>query len=114
MFDAHDAGAARRVDELVAADSNRHMRRTRIGGREEDHVAGDEIAGLHRLSNPELIADLARQRHAVLREDVLREAAAIESAARIGSAVAVWDAAQRQRSADERIAVERRWPRGGG
>ena len=35
MLDAHDAGRARRVHELIAADRDRHVRRSRIGRREE-------------------------------------------------------------------------------
>ena len=44
-------------------------------------VAGRDLVRLHRLPHPELLLHVARQRDAVLREDVLREAAAVEAVA---------------------------------
>ena len=80
MLDAHHPRRTRRVHELIAADRDRDVRRTRIGGREEQDVAGREILSRDRFPHPILFADLARQRQPVLREDVLREAAAVEAA----------------------------------
>src|SRR5437762_12837384 len=114
MFHADDAARTRGVDELVAADRDAHMRRPWIRRREEQDVARREILGPHRIPRTKLIAHVARQRDAVLREDVLREAAAVEAGG-IGAAVAVRRAAQRQRGAGQRVRAEwgsrGRWPR---
>src|SRR5438105_4159359 len=110
MLDAHDARRAGRVHELVAADRDADVRRSRIGRREEDDVSRDETIGLHRFPYTILIAHLARQADAVLREDVLREAAAVEPA-RIAAAVSVRRTAQRQRRSSQGISVQPRLER---
>jgi hypothetical protein len=51
-----------------------------------------------------LRAHVTRQGDAVLREDVLREAAAVE-AARIAAAITIWAAAKRERGAGERVRI---------
>jgi hypothetical protein len=66
---------------------------------------GARILRLDRFPHPILIAHFPRQPHAVPTEHVLSEPAAIE-AARIGAAVAIRRAAQRQRRAGHGIAVK--------
>ena len=105
MLNAHDAGRARRVDELVAADRDCDVRRFGTGRREEDDIARREVLRLHRFPDPKLLAYRARQRHAVLREDVLGEAAAVEALG-IAAAIQVPDSTQRQRRSDQRVPVD--------
>ena len=96
--------AARRVDELIAADGDAHVRGAGRDRREEHEVA--RLARRPRstsLSRLELLAHFARHLEAVLREDVLHEAAAIESR-RVGAAVPVRRAAQRS-AVDESTVV---------
>ena len=106
-LDAHHARRARRVDELVAADRDRDVRwRPGAVVVKKIRSPGASSSGFTDLPDSKLIAHLARQRHAVLREDVLREAAAVEPG-RVGAAVAIGRAAQRERGADQRVAVDR-------
>jgi hypothetical protein len=81
------------VDELIAADHDPDMRGARRDCREEDEVARLEGDRRNRAAHLELLSHLTRQGHAVLPEDVLNEAAAIE-ARRIEAAVAIGRAAQ--------------------
>ena len=80
-LDAHHAGRARRVHELVAADRDRR-RATRPGAVvvKNTRSPGASSLRLDRFPDPKLLPHLARQRDAVLREHVLREAAAVEAA----------------------------------
>ena len=109
MLDAHDAGGARRVHELVAPNRDGDVRWPRIGRREEEHVARREFLGVHRFAHLELRAYVAREADAVLCEHVLREPAAIEPV-RVAAAVAVGRAAQRERCAGERVAIVKGGP----
>src|SRR6185295_1291492 len=102
MLDAHDACRARRMNELVAADRNPHVRRAGRDGAEEDEVARRETIGGDRRSGLKLLADVTRQRDAMLREHVPREAAAIETIW-IGTRVLVRRAPERQRRASEGV-----------
>ena len=96
----------RRVHELVPADRDRHVRGPGLGRRKEDDVARRQIPRLpDRFSHPILLADLAREREAMLGEDVLSKPAAVE-AVRIDAAVAVRRAPQRERRARQRVAVD--------
>ena len=64
-LDAHHAGRTRRVDELVAAERDPHVRRRRRGRREEHEVARlRSSARIDGRPAPNCIADFTRQRHA--------------------------------------------------
>jgi hypothetical protein len=77
------------MHESVAAERDGDVRRARRGRREKQEVAGREIRGrIDRRADAELAVYVARERQAVFREDVLREAAAVE-AVRIPAAVAL-------------------------
>ena len=89
----------------VAADGDRHVRRARLGRVKNSRSPGARSSALTELPTRYCSRTVARQRHAVLREDVLREAAAVEAVG-IGAAVAVRRAAQRERRPDQRVAVD--------
>ena len=91
------------MNELVTANRDRDVRRAGLGRREEDQVARFQILRPHRFSQSILIAHGTGQRHAVLCEHVLCEAAAIEAGG-IAPAVAIRRAAQCQRAARQRKA----------
>jgi hypothetical protein len=76
------------VDELIAGDEDADVRGAPRHGVKEHQVAGLQIVERDLFSDFELLVHLARQRHGVLREDPLREAAAIEPV-RVAAAVAV-------------------------
>ena len=67
------------MHERVAAKRDRDVRRSGRDGAEEDQIAGRDVRRVHRLPYCKLILHVARQRDPVLSEDVLREAAAIET-----------------------------------
>jgi len=94
------------MDELVAADGNRHMRRARFGRGEKQEIAGFDAAGSDTRSHLELIADRSWQADTVLREHVLREAAAVEAVG-VGAAIAIRNAPEVKRRADERVVIRR-------
>jgi hypothetical protein len=83
------------VHELIAADDDADVRRARSDGAEEDEIAGLELIAIHRFTDAELLAYLARHGHTVLLVDVLHEPAAIE-AARIIAADTVGRSSQRE------------------
>jgi len=89
------------VHELIVGDEDADVRRAAGDGVKEHQVARLQIVQLDLLSHLELLVDLARQRHAVVREHPLREAAAVEAAG-IAAAVAVRRAAEAQGSGDQR------------
>ena len=103
-FDAHDAAFARRVDELIAADHDADVRRTRRDRTEKHQVAWLQPIAVDVLADAELIADLPRHRHTVLFVDVADKPAAIE-ARWIHAAVPVRRASQRERGAREGVSI---------
>jgi hypothetical protein len=92
------------VDELVAAERNRHMSRPRGDRTEEEQISARETVRRDRLARFELFDDGSREGDSVLSENVLREAAAVE-AGWIGTAVAVGRSAERQSSASDRVGI---------
>ena len=89
------------MDELIVVDDDADVGRS-FGDRLKEHkIADPDIFQLNLLANPKLLARFARQRDAVPREHVLREAAAIETVG-IGSAVPVRHATQAKGRIDER------------
>jgi hypothetical protein len=68
------------VDELIAADRDADVGGSGRDRGEEDEIAHRKVARLDLLPQSSLLLDVARQRDAVLREDILREAAAVETA----------------------------------
>jgi hypothetical protein len=100
----HFPARAGRMDELVPPDGNSDVGRTGRDRREEHEVARRDAAGLDPLAQPVDLAHRARQRHAVLTEDILHEAAAVE-AARVRSPVPIRDTSKRERGGAERVAV---------
>jgi len=78
MLDADHTGRARRVDELIAADGDADVRGATAHGLEEQQVSRLHVARIDRLSRTVLLAHLAREADAVLREHPLHEPAAIE------------------------------------
>src|ERR1700676_4416463 len=105
-LDADDAGRARCVYEFVAANRDPDVRGARLGRREENQIARLEILGPEFFSNPELLPDPPREGDAVLREDVSREAAAVEATGTV-AAVAVGLAPQAQGGPYDRLGVGR-------
>lgn len=110
MFDPHNPSRAWRVDEPVVVDDDADVGRSFGDGLKEDEIPDPDIFQLDLLAYPKLLARFTRQRDAVLREHVLREAAAVETVG-IRSAVPVRHATQAQRRIDERRV--RRWGRRG-
>ena len=105
-LDAYDACRTRCMDELIRADRDADMRGAAAHGLEKYQIARLHLSEADFLTGAVLLADFARQQHAVFREDPLDQAAAIKSG-RIAPAVAVWDAAQFHGGLDDR-----REPRG--
>ena len=93
------------MNELIAADHDCDMRRVAIGGREEHEIAGQQIFRVDLLTLPKLLTHFPRQGDPILTEDVLSEAAAVEPG-RVGAAVAIRCAAQRQRGSYESVAID--------
>ena len=90
---------ARRVDELVAANRDSHVRRPLRDGGEEHEVAGLQIVAGDRASRARECSATVRGSSRRAREHVAHEAAAVESR-RIAPAVPVRRAPQRQRRPD--------------
>ncbi len=67
------------MDEFVRAERDGDMGDATTGGPEEHEIARCHGTSSNRLASPKLIADLARQQHLVLREDILGEPAAVEA-----------------------------------
>jgi hypothetical protein len=78
-LEAHDASAARRVDEHTRVERDADVRRARGDRREEDQVAGVNRGRIHVSPHQELLGDGARQGDGVLQEHVPDEAAAVEA-----------------------------------
>ena len=93
------------MHEGVAAERNPDVRRAWRDRAEEEQVAHRDVLGLHRFPFPVLLLHIARQGDAVLPEDVLREAAAIEAVG-IAPAVAIGSPAEPKRRSCEGIGVE--------
>jgi hypothetical protein len=89
------------VDELIRADHDTDVRGSTAHRVEEDQVAGLYIAQPYFLTGSVLLAGLARQHHAALREHPLDQPAAIKSGW-IAPAVPVGDAAQLHGCLDDR------------
>jgi hypothetical protein len=105
-LDAYDTSFARRVHELIAADDDADVRRTRRDRRKKHQVAWLQPIAIDALADPELIADLPRHRDAVLLVDVTHESTAVESR-RVDAAIPVGRPSQRQGGPGERISVGR-------
>jgi hypothetical protein len=93
------------VDELVSPNRDAHVRRSIRDRPEEDQVAGLDARQPHLGTKLKLLTYFARQRHAVLREDVLHEPAAVETGG-IAPAVPVGDAPKAQRGFRDRAGID--------
>jgi len=89
------------VDELIVVDDDADVGRSFGDRLKENKIPDPDIFQLDLLADPKLLARFARQRDTVLREHVLREAAAVETAG-IRSAVPVGHATQSEGRIDER------------
>jgi hypothetical protein len=95
------------VHEPVLADRDADMRGAAAPARgvEEDQISGLEVGRFHPVADFELLFDHARNGDAVLREDVLHQAAAIEAPG-ICSSRAVGYAAESHRELRDGPAVK--------
>jgi hypothetical protein len=87
-LDAHDPLGRRCVHKRRVVEGDGHVRGPAARRAEEDQVAWRHVVLANRFTEAKLVADLSWKRDAVLPEDVLREAAAIE-ASEVGASVAI-------------------------
>ena len=92
------------MDELIAPNGDGHVGRSRGDGRKKEQIPGRQIVILYRIPHFKLISDFPREGDAVLRVNVLREAAAVESCG-IRTAVAIRRPAERERGSHQTVAI---------
>jgi hypothetical protein len=97
LLDTNHSLGARRVNELVAAKGQAHVRSTWRNRGKEHEVAEFEFIEADEVADVELGLHVSRQRDTVLGEDILNEPATVE-AGRIASTVKVWRSAKGQSS----------------
>src|SRR5262249_3708955 len=109
--DPDDAPRTRRVDELIVGDEDADVRRASRLRVEEHQVARFQLVLLDLLADFELLLDVPWERDAILREDPLREPAAIEPA-RVAAAVAIRGSSKAEGHRDECLILRRSRSRG--